>query len=99
LESLPKNVTHLYFILSSWNAPNVGCYKTPSFKLFDADHPDDNFCKYELTSARSKAVIVCCVSRNGVSDNWDVIQIGRQSGGDARDYGPVEHEIERLGLA
>ncbi|CAG8477173.1 7298_t:CDS:2 [Paraglomus brasilianum] len=95
LDELPENVTHLYFILSAWNSPSIGCYKTPTFSLLDSEHPDKNLCRYELENvAHSKAVIMCSVARAGTK--WNVYIVGTESAGNAKDYRPIEQKIQTM---
>ncbi|CAH1759653.1 722_t:CDS:2 [Entrophospora sp. SA101] len=72
LSDLPPSITKLYFILSSWNSPDIGCFPNPSFKLYDTERPEDQLCSYKLKSAaNSKAVIMCAVTRNKFKNTWD----------------------------
>ncbi|CAG8434043.1 10720_t:CDS:2 [Ambispora gerdemannii] len=93
LDELPGNVTHLYFILSAWNCDTIGKFNTPMFKLCDESRPDIQLCHYTLQdAANSQAVIMCCVTRieNGM---WQVIQVGRLSRGNAKNYKPIQDAI------
>jgi len=95
LYELPENVTHLYFILSAWNSPSLGCYKTPTFSLIDKEHPNKNLCRYELKNvSHSKAVIMCSVARTG--NTWRVYIVGTESAGNAKDYRPIEQKIQTM---
>ncbi|CAG8534104.1 5674_t:CDS:2 [Paraglomus occultum] len=98
LDELPLEVTLLFFILSSWDSPTIGHFKTPKFHLFDQEHPDKNLCSYELKkAANTQAVIMCCVARTA-HGMWNVIQVGAESAGNAKDYTAIERKIETLGL-
>ncbi|CAB4437791.1 unnamed protein product [Rhizophagus irregularis] len=78
LASLPQTVTKLYFILSSWNAPNIGHFPNPSFKMFDPSKPDIQLCSYTIQSAASsQAVIMCVAAKNGYDGNWNVFEVGK----------------------
>ncbi|CAJ0641720.1 20892_t:CDS:2 [Entrophospora sp. SA101] len=99
LSDLPSTITRLYFILSSWNSPNIGCFPNPSFNLYDSNRPEDELCNYELRyAATSKAVLMCAVIRNKNKDTWDVFEIGKLSAGNARDYAPLKATIESLSI-
>ena len=97
LASLPQNVTKLYFILSSWNSPNIGHFPNPSFKMFDPSKPDVQLCSYTIQSAASsQAVIMCVAAKNPYDGNWNVFEIGKLSAGNAKNYTPVETTINNM---
>ncbi|CAG8593149.1 9031_t:CDS:2 [Acaulospora colombiana] len=97
LANLPENVTKLYFILSSWNSPNIGHFPNPSFRMYDTTTPHINLCTYTIQSAaNSQAVIMCCVGKNSLDGTWAVYEIGRLSNGNAKNYAPIEYTIGTL---
>ncbi|CAG8460819.1 17373_t:CDS:10 [Acaulospora morrowiae] len=97
LANLPENVTKLYFILSSWNSPNIGHFPNPSFKMYDTMTPHINLCTYTIQSAASsQAVIMCCVGKNSLDGTWAVYEVGKLSNGNAKNYAPIEYTIGTL---
>lgn len=90
-------VTKLYFILSSWNSPNIGHFPNPSFRMYDSSTPNINLCTYSIQqAASSQAVIMCCVGKNNLDGSWAVYEIGKLSAGNAKNYVPIEHTIGTL---
>ncbi|CAG8569892.1 1670_t:CDS:2 [Funneliformis caledonium] len=97
LASLPPTVSKLYFILSSWNSPNIGHFPNPSFKMFDPSKPNIQLCSYTIQSAASsQAVIMCVAARNSFEGNWNVFEIGKLSAGNAKNYTPIEDTISNM---
>ncbi|CAG8678338.1 uncharacterized protein OCT59_008414 [Rhizophagus irregularis] len=98
LDTLPPEVTQLYFVLSTFKSPTIGHFKDPGFKLIDETQPDKPLCTYQLEKAAdSQAVIMCCVSRVG-QGMWEVIEIGKLSPGNVEDYDPIERSIAQCSL-
>ncbi|CAG8707966.1 6567_t:CDS:2, partial [Funneliformis mosseae] len=96
LAEMPSNVTKLYFVLSSWSSPNIGCFPNPSFKMFDPSNPNVQLCSYSISSAASsRAVIMCVVSKNR-EGYWNVFEVGKLSDGNARNYAPINHTIMNM---
>ena len=92
LDELPIEVTQLYFVLSSFISPTIGYFTSHNFELIDTTQPDKPLCTYKLEqAANSQAVIMCCISR--ASQGWEVIQIGKLSGGNADNYEPIKKSI------
>ncbi|CAG8607381.1 20943_t:CDS:2, partial [Dentiscutata erythropus] len=87
LDKLPDVVNKLYFVLSAWKCPHIGDFIAPSFKLYDEDSSDKKqLCNYTIqTAANSQAVIMCAVIKKD-DGSWDVVEVGRVSNGNARDY-------------
>ncbi|RIA95137.1 hypothetical protein C1645_872983 [Glomus cerebriforme] len=99
LASMPNHVTKLYFILSAYNSPNIGCFPNPSFKMYDPADPDIQLCSYTIQSAAaSQAVIMCVVEKNERDDkgNWNIFEIGRLSDGNAMNYQPIMNTINNI---
>ncbi|CAG8684355.1 15990_t:CDS:2, partial [Dentiscutata heterogama] len=93
LDNLPNDVTQLYLILSSWKSPKISHFRKPSFKLYDEMNPYKQLCKYNLHEAgNSQAVIMCLINRSH-NGNWNVIEVGKLSNGNAKDYGPIISNI------
>ncbi|CAG8568851.1 14878_t:CDS:2 [Cetraspora pellucida] len=96
LENLPDDVTQLYLILSSWNSPTISHFVNPSFKLYDEAKPLKCLCKYNINKAgNSRAVIMCLINRSQ-RGNWNVFELGKLSRGNAKDYGPIKDNINRI---
>jgi len=96
LAFMPETVTKLYFVLSSFGSPDIGCFKDPSFKLYDPSDPDVQLCSYTIKSAaKSRAVIMCVVEkvRNG---NWNIFEIGRVSDSHASNYTLITNVIKDI---
>ncbi|CAG8511146.1 560_t:CDS:2 [Diversispora eburnea] len=97
LSNLPTDVTKLYFILSSWNSPNIGHFPNPSFRMYDSSTPNINLCTYTIQqAASSQAVIMCCVGKNNLDGSWAVYEVGQLSAGNAKNYVPIEYTIGTL---
>ncbi|CAI2171509.1 10817_t:CDS:2 [Funneliformis geosporum] len=96
LAEMPSNVTKLYFVLSSWSSPNIGCFPNPSFKMYDPSNPKVQLCSYSISSAASsRAVIMCVVSKNN-DGYWNVFEVGKLSDGNARNYAPINNTIMNM---
>lgn len=99
LALMPSNITRLYFILSAYNSPNIGCFPNPSFKMYDPSDPDIQLCSYTIQSAAdSQAVIMCVVERNEKDEkgNWNIFEIGKLSDGNAKYYQPIMETISNI---
>ncbi|CAG8734935.1 13903_t:CDS:2 [Dentiscutata erythropus] len=95
LENLPKDVTQLYLVLSSYSFPSLGHFRNPSFKLYDEERPDKQLCDYNIYRAReSQAIIVCLINRS--HGNWNVIEVCRPSQGNTNNYGPIMETIKDI---
>ncbi|CAG8723275.1 24618_t:CDS:2, partial [Gigaspora rosea] len=74
LDNLPKDVTQLYLILSSFKSLTISNFRNPSFKLYDEKKPDKQLCNYNICRAdESQAVIMCLINRS--HGNWKVIEV------------------------
>ncbi|CAG8447983.1 12480_t:CDS:2 [Ambispora leptoticha] len=98
LDKLPGNVTHLYFILSAWNCDTIGKFKTPMFKMCDESRPDKQLCDYTLKDAANSQAVIMCYVRRAEDGTWQVIQVGRLSRGNAKNYQPIRDTIRDLGI-
>lgn len=97
LKSVPKNVTHLYFILSSWRSPNLSDFKNPSLKFYEASSENVNLCETTFVHAlNSQAVIMCSTVRQG--SKWEIFECGVGSlvEGNAKCYNPIRARIADL---
>ncbi|CAG8755569.1 27719_t:CDS:2, partial [Gigaspora margarita] len=71
-------------------------FRKPSFKLYDETKPHKQLCKYNLHEAgNSQAVIMCLINRSH-NGNWNVIEVGKLSNGNAKDYGPIMKNIKKI---
>jgi hypothetical protein len=76
----------LFFTLSSFHAPSISEFKTPSISLRDSDTQLDLMPNWTIASAgASQAVIMCCAEKQGDA-TWSVIAVAKFSKGTARDY-------------
>ena len=53
LDALPDYITELYFVLSAYNCGDLGKFRQPSVRLFDADNPTHQLCMYDLNQVNS----------------------------------------------
>ncbi|CAG8503879.1 12208_t:CDS:2 [Dentiscutata erythropus] len=87
LDTLPKDVTQLYLILSSFKSLTISNFQNPSFKLYDEERPNKQLCNYNLRRAdKSQAVIMCLINRSH----------GRLSNGDIVNYNPIMEHIKDI---
>jgi stress response protein SCP2 len=94
---LPKDVTHLYFVLSAWNAPNMRDYFTSmALNFFDARDIFHPLCNTELQREKlgKQAVIMCyAVCTN---DLWQIIEAKIPCGGNVDDYGQIKAQVAQI---
>jgi len=109
LGSIPKEVSRLYFILSTFPKleadsqgwvkrtqimdPNL--YKNPRLNLTDVT-TGESLVKYPIDAKSAACVVVCLLSRAPKSTCWEVSEIGRPSQGHAEDLAGVKKTIETL---
>ncbi|XP_053401087.1 uncharacterized protein LOC123549658 [Mercenaria mercenaria] len=97
LKSVPGNITHLYFTLSSWRSPNLSEFRNPSLKFYEASSENVNLCETTFGHAlSSQAVIMCSVVRAGTK--WQIFECGAGSlvAGNAKCYNPIRARIAEL---
>lgn len=97
LKSLPSNITHLYFTLSSWKAPTLESFRNPRLQFYDAYSPNANLCSTTFTHAlKSQAVIMCSVVRDG--SRWQIFECdaGGCVNGNTKLYNPLRERIVKL---
>ncbi|GBB99893.1 hypothetical protein RclHR1_03670013 [Rhizophagus clarus] len=99
LTTIPRAVTKLYFVLSAYRSPNIGCFPNPSFKLFDPSYPDTQLCSYTIRSASASRAVIMCVIEKSNEGNWNIFEIGKLSDGNAKDYVPILNTISGLDVA
>ncbi|XP_072018582.1 uncharacterized protein [Amphiura filiformis] len=58
LKSMPSDVTHVFFILSSYNSPTISHYKSPSMRFYEESNPEKMLCTEEISKAGHKQAIV-----------------------------------------
>ena len=98
LKRVPRNVTHLYFILSSWRSPNLSSFHNPNLKFYEASNEAGNLCETTFTHAlSSQAVIMCAVIRSG--HEWHIEECGGTDAlvnGNSKRYNPIRKKIADL---
>lgn len=96
LQELPPNITHLYFTLSAWNSPTISHFPNPSLKFFEASNKTKDLCATNLRQQthQSQAIIMCSVVRAG--NHWKILQSGKLSAGNAKNYQPLINTIKQL---
>jgi len=98
LTSIPRNVTKLYFVLSAFRSPNIGCFPNPSFKMFDPSYPDIQLCSYTIRSATTSKAVIMCVVEKSEEGNWNIFEIGKLSDGSVWNYTPILNAISSMDL-
>ncbi|CAB4475439.1 hypothetical protein RhiirA5_401259 [Rhizophagus irregularis] len=96
LATIPRIVTKLYFVLSAYRSPNIGCFTSPSFKLFDPSYPDTQLCSYTIQSASTSKAVIMCVIEKSDEGNWNIFEIGKLCDGNVLDYTPILNTISEL---
>jgi hypothetical protein len=96
LTTLPQTVTRLYFVLSAYRSPNIGCFPNPSFKLFDPSYPDTQLCSYTIRSASTSKAVIMCVIEKSNEGNWNIFEIGKLCDGNVLDYKPIFNTISNM---
>lgn len=97
LKRVPANITHLYFILSSWRSSSLSAFQNPSLKFYDASSENVNLCETTFSHAmNSQAVIMCYASRVGTK--WQIYECGVRSlvAGNSKCYNPIRARISDL---
>ena len=73
LKKVPTNISHLYFVLSSWKSPNLSAFQNPSLKFYETSSENINLCESTFTHAlSSQAVIMCSAAR--VGKEWQILK-------------------------
>lgn len=95
IEDIPTEVTHLFFVLSAWNAPTISRYPNPSLTFYEKSKPEDNLCSTTFTHASEySAIVMCSLSRT--RNGWAVYENGQTSSGNAKNYDPIKETIKNL---
>ncbi|XP_053401083.1 uncharacterized protein LOC123549659 isoform X1 [Mercenaria mercenaria] len=97
LKRLPSNITHLYFTLSSWKAPNLSASTNPSLQFYEASDPGTNLCSTTISHAlSSQAVVMCSVVRAGTQ--WQIFEcdVSGCVDGNTKKYNPIQERIGHL---
>lgn len=94
LAGLPQRVTDLFFVLSAYHCRDLSRFHKPSVRLLDADNPDHELTKYQISQAgTSSAVVMCSVSREADGRSWSVSAYGKKSSGTVRDYTEIAQAV------
>ena len=97
LKRLPSDITHLYFTLSSWKAPNLSAFTNPSLQFYEASEPGTNLCSTTISHAlSSQAVVMCSVVRAGTQ--WQIFEcdVSGCVNGNTKKYNPIREQIANL---
>jgi len=96
LKGIPKCVSHLFFVLSSFRSPSVGLFPNPTVEFYDACDEKRKLPHATFEGALDcQALIMCCVCR--VADNhWLVYEGGQQSAGNTQMYEQIEDTLTTL---
>ena len=98
LKKVPRNITHLFFTLSSWRSPNLSAFHNPSLRFYEASSEGVNLCSTTFTNAlSSQAVIMCACICTG--NEWFIEECGGADGlanGNAKRYNPIREKIVQL---
>lgn len=97
LKRVPSNISHLYFILSSWRSRNLSAFQNPSLRFYEASSQNVNLCETTFKHAlNSQAVIMCYAVRAGTK--WQIFECGFGSlvEGNSKRYNPIRARISDL---
>lgn len=97
LKQLPRNISHLYFTLSSWRAPNLSAFNNPSLQFYEASDAETNLCGTTISHAlSSQAVVMCSVVRAG--SQWQIFECDVKGcvDGNTKKYNPIRERIAHL---
>eukprot|EP01111_Echinosteliopsis_oligospora_P013390 TRINITY_DN4796_c0_g1_i1.p1 TRINITY_DN4796_c0_g1~~TRINITY_DN4796_c0_g1_i1.p1 ORF type:complete len:368 (-),score=61.98 TRINITY_DN4796_c0_g1_i1:32-1135(-) len=95
LKSLPRYVTHLFFVLSAFQSSSLAHFPNPQVALVD-DSTNRELCQYKISDAgHAQAVIMCCLMRTN-DGGWRVESLGVVSSGNAENYIPINTTISGL---
>jgi len=93
LKRIPKNVASLFFIISGWTT-TIDAVKSPWVRLTN-NRDKAELCRYTLEQAgKHRAVIMCRLYRENISNPWKVVAIGTLGAGCASDYAPIKTNIQ-----
>ncbi|KAL3869273.1 hypothetical protein ACJMK2_041976 [Sinanodonta woodiana] len=97
LKQVPKDITHIYFTLSSWKSPNLSAFSNPSLQFYEASEPDSDLCETTFVHGlNSQAVIMCYLARHG--NQWEIHECQESEAlvnGNARNYEPIRARISK----
>ena len=95
LKSIPSNVTHIYFSLSTWKSPTISHYRNPSMKFYEESRPDHMLCSDEIRKASHRqAIIMCSLSRS--EGRWFVHGNGVVCDGNLSKFEPILETVQNL---
>jgi len=96
LQELDARITHLVFVMCSFNVKSMANFISPAVKLYDTAHPDHQISEYSIVSAGDcKSIIMCCLSRT-LQKGWRVYQLGLRSTGNVFKTKPILTKIQGL---
>ena len=95
LRSIPSNVTHIFFTLSTWTTSSIAHFRSPSMKFYEESRPDQMLCTDEISKAGHRsAIIMCSLSRS--DGRWLVHGNGTTSDGKLCCMEPLLATIQKL---
>ena len=95
LKSMPSEVTHVFFTLSSYNSPTISHYKTPSMRFYEESNPEQMLCTEQISKAGHKqAIVMCSLMRSG--NQWLVHSNGAISKGNLHRFEPLLETVQGL---
>ncbi|CAK9110703.1 unnamed protein product [Durusdinium trenchii] len=95
---LPSDCRYLFFTLSGFmpGGVSLAIFQDPSVHLRDAA-THRALASYTADRCRSgEAVVLCCASKNQLTGQWSVQQIGKGSSGNKSNYEPLYHTVQAL---
>ena len=93
LKSLPSNITHVFFSLSSYRSPTICHYKSPSMRFYEESRPDQMLCTEEISKAGNRpGIVMCSLMKDG--DKWLVHSNGALTNGNLSKCEPLLETIQ-----
>jgi stress response protein SCP2 len=97
LVDVPRNVTHLFFVMSACHSATLRGFTSPTVSLYDTARPREQLSSYSIAArehGHSQAVIMCCMRRT--NEGWEAFSLGAETSGYCYDYYPIQNTITRL---
>lgn len=97
LKQLPKDVTHLYFLLSTWNASNMkDNFDDLSLNFFEMSDIFTPLCNTVLPQEKlhKKAMVICYANRG--KNCWFIDEVKIPCDGNVDDYEPMKKAVKEV---
>lgn len=92
LSLIPNQITHVFFTLSSYTAPNISHFKAPTLRFFDESKPEKELIPDLIKKAgNNQAIVMCSLAK--MDNQWFVHDNGAISQGNVKDYEPLKRTI------